>query len=235
MIKYKDIILEDFFIDPITAVITNSKGEVQKISIHKDGRPYFKGHKLHEWQVHTHYGYKKGLVIHHIDENKLNNSLENLVYLTNYEHAKLHHKGENNAMFGKHHSEETKRKMSIAAKGRTLSEATKRKISAANKGENNVMFGKHHSEETKRKISDAKKGKILSEETKRKISEGSKGNKNMFGKHHSEETKRKIRNSSKGLNKDRIWINNGVENRFIHFDEDIPEGFIRGMLKRKIS
>ena len=152
MIKYKDTIFPDFFIDPVTAIITNSNGEVQETKI-RDGRPYFKSIAIHKIQVHTHLGYKFGMAIHHLDENKLNNSLSNLIYLTHSEHMKIH----------------------------------------------------------------------------------KKGNKNMFGKHHTEETKQKIRNSSKGLNKDRIWINNGVENRFIHFDEDIPEGFIRGRLKRKIS
>ena len=49
MIRYKDTILEDFFIDPITAVITNSKGEIQKTGIHKDGRAYFKRHQVYEW------------------------------------------------------------------------------------------------------------------------------------------------------------------------------------------
>lgn len=29
MIRYRDTILENFFIDPETAVITNSKGEIQ--------------------------------------------------------------------------------------------------------------------------------------------------------------------------------------------------------------
>ena len=194
MIRYKDTILEDFFIDPITAVITNSKGEIQKIKI-KDGRPYFKRHWIHQWQVHTHIGYEEGYDIHHLDENKLNNSLSNLVYLTRSEHTKIHNKS-----------------------GKKLSEETKQKMSEAKKGEKHPFYGQHHSEETKRKMSEA-----------------AKGNKNMLGKHHTEETKRKIRNFSKGLNKDRIWINNGVENRFIHFDEEIPEGFSRGMLKRKIS
>ena len=194
MIRFRNKILNYFFIDPVTAIITNSKGEIQKISIHKDGRPYFKGHGVHKWQVHTHYGWKEGMDIHHLDENKLNNSLSNLVYLTRSEHTKIHHKCQ------------------------TLSEETKQKMSEAKKGEKHPLYGKQ-----------------LSEETKRKMSEAKKGNKNMLGKHHTEETKRKIRNSSKGLNKDRIWINNGVENRFIHFDEEIPEGFSRGMLKRKIS
>ena len=37
--------------------------------------------------------------IHHIDENKLNDSLENLIVLTDKEHTKLHHSGLNNSGF----------------------------------------------------------------------------------------------------------------------------------------
>ena len=145
MIKYKDIILEDYFIDPITAVITNSKGEIQKTCIQR-GRAYFKGHAVHQWQVHTNLGYKKDYDIHHIDENKMNNSLSNLVYLTRSEHIKIHNE---TRVF----SEETKRKISEAQKGKILSEETKRKLSEAQKG-------KILSEETKRKIGEAKKSTI---------------------------------------------------------------------------
>lgn len=65
--------------------------------------------------------------------------------------------GENHPLFGKHHSEETKMKISLAHIG----------ISA---GENNPMFGKKHSEETRRKMSNDRKGKTLSEEHRRKMS-----------------------------------------------------------------
>ena len=168
MIRYKDTILEEFFIDPITADITNSKGEIQKTLI-KNGYAYFKSMAIHKIQVHTHIGYKFGMDIHHIDENKMNNSLSNLVYLSKSEHMKIHKKGEKHPMYGKLVSEETKRKLSEAAKG------------------------KHHSEETKRKMSEARKGKHFSEETKRKMSEAAKG------KHFSEETKRKMSASIKNL------------------------------------
>ena len=135
MIKYKNKIFPEFFIDPITAVITNSKGEIQKTTIHKNGRPYFKRHAVHQWQVHTHLGYKKDYDIHHLDENKLNNSLSNLIYLTRSEHAKIH------------------------SNGKILSEETKKKIGEAKKG-NKYMLGKHHTEETKQKMREAMKGKI---------------------------------------------------------------------------
>lgn len=65
---------------------------------------------------------------------------------------------------GKHHNEETKRKLSEALSGerhpnfgKHLSEETRGKISEAQKGERGNMYGKHHSEETKRKMSEAHK------------------------------------------------------------------------------
>ena len=202
MIKFRNSILENYSIDPITAVITNSKGEVQETKI-RDGRPYFKSMAIHKIQAHTHYGYKKDYDIHHLDENKMNNSLENLVYLTHSEHAKLHNKG-------KVLSNEAKIKMSIAHKRENLSEETIRKMSDSQKG-------KKLSEETRRKMSDSRKRENLSEETRRKLSEAGTGERNhMYGKRYK-------------------FVNNGIENRYIPFDEDIPEGFIRGRLKWKIS
>ena len=150
MIRCKDTILKDFFIDPITAIITNSKGEIQETKI-RDGRAYFKRHAVHQWQVHTHLGYKKDYDIHHIDENKMNNSLENLVYLTRSEHMKIHSNG-------KIFSEETKKKIGEAHKRENLSEETRRKMSESAKG-------KHFSDEHKRKLSEAAKGKHHSNET----------------------------------------------------------------------
>ena len=67
-----------------------------------------------------------------------------LIFLPSSEHTSLHKKD-------KHHTDETRRK-----------------ISEANKG-------KHRSEETRNKMSKAKKGKRLSEETKNKMSEVQKG------------------------------------------------------------
>lgn len=61
----------------------------------------------------------------------------------------------------------------------TVSKATKRKMSEANK---NKIFTEEH----KRKISEAKKGKTLTEEHKTKMSEAKKG------KRHTESTKRKM-------------------------------------------
>ena len=104
---------------------------------------------------------------------------------------------------GKPHSEEHKRKISESEKGRKFSEEHKRKISEALKKKANNT-GKHLSEEIKRKISEAHKGKPHSEEHNRKVSEALKG------KHMSEEAKRKISEARKGkhwklIDGKRVW------------------------------
>lgn len=73
--------------------------------------------------------------------------------------------------------------------GKFLSEETKKKISEANKGKNNPMWGKHHSEKTIQKNREAHLGKYHSEETKKKISKFQKGRKKPP---FSEEHKRRI-------------------------------------------
>lgn len=74
-------------------------------------------------------------------------------------------------MKGKHHSEETKRKMSNSHKGKFARE-------------NNPNYGKHLSEEHKRKISESAKGREFSEEHKKHLSESLKGRK--FSQEHKE-------------------------------------------------
>lgn len=96
--------------------------------------------------------------------------------------------GEKNPNYGKHHTEETKKKISMTHKGKI----------PWNKGMKGCF-----SEETRRKISEGNKGKTISEETRKRISEGHKGvfagNKHpFFGKHLSEETRRKISEANKG-------------------------------------
>ena len=76
--------------------------------------------------------------------------------------------------FGGVHTEETKRKISKAFKGKKLSKETKRKISLATKGHPNYL--KSQSKEARRKISEAMKGRIHSQETKDIISKKHKKN-----------------------------------------------------------
>jgi hypothetical protein len=108
-------------------------------------------------------------------------------------------KGVKNHCYGKPHSEEIKRKMSEAQKGKIVSEETRRKLSEIKKGKfpseetrrkiseaHRARPRKPHSEETRRKISEAHKGKIVSEETRRKMSEANRA------RTHSEETRKKM-------------------------------------------
>ena len=69
--------------------------------------------------------------------------------------------GENNPMYGKHHSEETKEKLRKIDKSYTQTEEYRKNMSKVTSGEKNGMYGKHHTEESKQKMSDAKKGEKI--------------------------------------------------------------------------
>jgi hypothetical protein len=149
--------------------------------------------------------------IHHIDGNKNNNQIQNLIAVSIKEHFDIHHKQgdfeackaislrmQNFNFKGYSQSEKTKRKISEAKKGKPCSEEHKRKLSDAHKG-------KILSKETKQKMSDFRrgkpsgnKGKNHSEEHKRKMSERMKGNQYSTGKKHSEEAKQKMSDARKG-------------------------------------
>jgi len=94
-------------------------------------------------------------------------------------------------------SEETRRKMSETKKN--PSEETRKKIGKASKG-------RTHSQETKKKLSEANKGKTLSEETKRKMSEAQKGK--CAGKNHPQYGKRGKESPAYG----KKWWNDGCGN-----------------------
>lgn len=119
-----------------------------------------------------------------------------VVFFTHEEHVSYHSL-----------SEETRKKISEANKGRHYSDETKHKMSVNNA---RAMLGKHHTEESKKKISDGHKGKIFSDEEKLKISEHASNyykehpeairsgdNHPMYGKHHTEESRKKMSESQK--------------------------------------
>lgn len=73
-----------------------------------------------------------------------------LIFLTKADHNKVH-------CLGKPLSDEHRRKLSEAGKGRKFTEESKRKMSEAKKGNNNPNYGKHLSDETKIKMSESRK------------------------------------------------------------------------------
>ena len=60
--------------------------------------------------AHSFFGYKKGFDVHHLNQNKTDNRLQNLVYLTRSEHRRLHSIGNKNNC-GKKLSEQSKAKI----------------------------------------------------------------------------------------------------------------------------
>lgn len=136
-------------------------------------------------------------------------------------HISESHQGEKHNMYGKHHTEETKLKMSKTRKGKKFSEEHKKNLSknhANTKGENSPWFGKHHTEETKKKMSEKQKGKVFSDEHKHNIS---KNHADVSGKN----------NPCYGT----AWVNTGVTNKMIKVDEldyYISLGYYKGRVKK---
>lgn len=99
--------------------------------------------------------------------------------------------GENNPMYGKHHSDETKQKISDAQwmKQPDYTPEKHPMYGRNRSGSLNPMYGRKQSEETKKLISKIHKGKTISEEHRRRLSIARKGKK--LGP-RSEETRRKI-------------------------------------------
>lgn len=111
-----------------------------------------------------------------------------------------------NSHVGKHATEETRRKMSIARSGKNnhmygkcgvahpmygkhVSEETKQKLRGKRpsiSGKNHPMYGKQHSRETRERISRALTGKTIPEHVRKKISE------TLRGGRASDETKAKL-------------------------------------------
>ena len=131
--------------------------------------------------------------------------------------------GENHPLYGKHHSEETKKKLSKAHKGKKLSEETKKKMSDNKAGEKNHAFGKKwlYNKETDEQlyvlsnefekylnegfVFGMRPKSPLSEESKRKMSMSKIGEKNVrFGKKFpkfSEQMKGRVRMYNPKLDK----------------------------------
>jgi len=103
--------------------------------------------------------------------------------------------GKNNPFYGKKHSKEAREQMSAARKERTgweHSEETKRKIGEAHKG-------REKSEEQKAKQSEAMKARWAEEGTNLKPPPSGSGEDNpFFGKQHTDEVKQRIGDANRG-------------------------------------
>jgi hypothetical protein len=97
---------------------------------------------------------------------------------------------------GPQHSEETKKRISLAKKGVKFSEEHKNSLSLAKKGKGQPWRrGKSwgsHGWEAKMRIAEYQRGKTRSEATKIKMSLSKIGQKSFLGKKHSEDTKKRM-------------------------------------------
>lgn len=94
--------------------------------------------------------------VHHINGNRKDNDIENLWLMTHSSHSRVEHIG------------------------KTISEETRRKLSIAHKGKPGYWKDKHHSEKTRMKQRRAMTGFRHTEESKKKMSLASLGN--TYGK-----------------------------------------------------
>ncbi|AGE54341.1 GIY-YIG catalytic domain-containing endonuclease [Paramecium bursaria Chlorella virus NY2B] len=122
-----------------------------------------------------------------------------------------------------------------------LSEETKQKISDAAKG-NKKCLGRIVSVETRKKQSNANKGNMVSEKTRKKISNSLKGHKINLGRIASEETKKKMSNAKKGGKHPRarpVWVYGilydscSSASNYLRFLFDMKSNFILKWVKSK--
>lgn len=123
------------------------------------------------WYKHTGEIIKYPYIIHHKNGNTLDDRFKNLKKELTSKHSSFHNKGKKHTL-GKHHTKETKEKISKAHKGKKFSEEHIKNLSLSHKG-------KKFSKETKIKMSISQKkrkdnnrglGKHLSKEIREKIS-----------------------------------------------------------------
>ena len=76
-------------------------------------------------------------------------------------HSRLHNKGNNHYLYGKHHLDETKQKISESCKNKIVSEETKKKISIAVSQTSNTTGFYRVSKHNKKNVNKAFFGNIL--------------------------------------------------------------------------
>lgn len=146
-----------------------------------------------------------------------------------------------NIWLGRHHTEETKKKIGIANKNRVVSDESRKRMSESQtgrkwtseqkelmskrfSGEGNPFYGKRHTDETRKKLSESHKG-ISTWCAGKKMTEEQK--KNMYGKHSFYGKD----NPAYG----KICITNGISNKRVpedQLDQYLKEGWRKGMTRR---
>lgn len=189
------------------------------------------------WDCHHRLEIELGADRNYLIEHDLyyNRPPEELIFVTRSQHNEIHKAAE------RFNTDEVRRKISEAKKGKVLTEEHKRNISIrvraalsdpevrmrmseANSGERNGMFGKHHSESARRKQSEAHRGKPTWNKGKKMTEE----QKSHLHRPKSDEHRKNIGLSRIGMS----WFNDGKTNRLFHKGQE-PAGFVKGRLPAK--
>jgi len=127
---------------------------------------------------------------------------------------------------GRKITEETRAKLRVGRSGRrpflghTHTEETRARMRATRLGKPRpTLLGRKYSPEHRAKIGDAQRGRPRTVEARLNISRGLKG------RTLSNEHRRKL--------KDTMWITNGVSNRRIRDNVEMPEGWRRGFITKR--
>ena len=147
------------------------------------------------------------IILHNFYEVDKNPHFANRAKQTSKKFTTVHMTGEKNHFYGKTHSEETRKKISLIHKGKTINEKTKLAVSKRHKGVplneehkekiKKSLTGLKRTEEQRKRISEAKKGKPNTEKQKREHSIRMTGSGNPnYGVKTSPEKAEKIRRSN---------------------------------------
>ena len=163
---------------------------------------------------------------HHIIPRHMGGSDEssNIVVLSIEEHAEEHRK-----LWSQYGKWQDYLAYCALSKQVSVAEITHLKRVLANRGK--IVL-----ESTREKLRAANTGKRASEETKKKMSQNNGMKNAAIAKSHSEKMKIKMRGNKNGLggksSSGMIKINNGIDEKFIHPDESLPFGWVKGRLPR---
>lgn len=141
---------------------------------------------------------------------------------------------ENHPMWGRSHTEESKKKMSESSMGSFPSKETRKLLSKIKSGEGNSFYNKKHTKESKKKMSESAKNRTIDPKIEKIRRE--KISKSLRGRKHNKETKEKLSKQRTGKNNPMYGIKGkSHHNSKIVIQYDLENNFIREWANVRIA